>query len=73
MEDLKISELTIAELKTLIRQTVQEAVAEVIIEFSIAAEIDEQIAREAELNEYLRDTMQQALMPHQSGAPLMDD
>lgn len=54
MNDPKISDLTISELQTLIRETVQEAVAEVIVEFSIAAEIDEQITREAELTEMLR-------------------
>lgn len=57
-KDPKISELTVSQLKHLIRKTVQEAVAEVIIEFSVAAEMDAQITYEAEMAEYLRSIMQ---------------
>ncbi|MCA9885472.1 MAG: hypothetical protein KC546_04055 [Anaerolineae bacterium] len=58
MKDPKISDLTVSQLKHLIRKTVQEAVAEVIIEFSVAAEMDAQITYEAEMAEYLRSIMQ---------------
>lgn len=57
-KDPKISELTVSQLKHLIRKTVQEAVAEVIIEFSVAAEMDAQITYEAEMADYLRSIMQ---------------
>lgn len=56
--DTKISELTIGQLKHLIRTTVQEAVAEVIIEFSAAAEVEAQLEYEAEMNQYLRSSLQ---------------
>ena len=53
-DDPKISDLTVSQLQELIRQTVQEAVAEVLIEFSIAAEADARITEEAEMMDYLR-------------------
>ena len=49
-----INELTIEQLQSLIRNTVQEAVAEVMIEFAIASEIDEELEREADMVDYLR-------------------
>lgn len=56
--DPKISELTVSQLQRLIRETVQEAVAEVIIEFSAVAEAEEQLRMEAEMADYFRSTMQ---------------
>lgn len=58
MNDLKISDLTVSQLQHIIRETVQEAVAEVLIEFNAVAQAEEQIRLEAELAEYLRSTMQ---------------
>jgi len=58
-EDPKITELTVSQLQRLIRETVQEAVAEVIVEFSAAAEAEEQMQFEAEMADYMRSTMQQ--------------
>ena len=58
MNDPKISELTVSELQKLIRQTVQEAVAEVIIEFNVMAEAEEQLRMEAAMTDYLRSTIQ---------------
>ncbi|MDQ7036507.1 MAG: hypothetical protein Q9P01_17245 [Anaerolineae bacterium] len=58
MNDPKISELTVSQLQKLIRQTVQEAVAEVIIEFNVMAEAEEQIRMEAAMTDYLRSTIQ---------------
>lgn len=57
MNEPKVSDLTISQLQKLIRETVQEAVAEVMIEFSIAAEMDERVTYEAELNDYLRNSL----------------
>lgn len=54
LEELRVSDLTLSELRALIRETVQTSVAEVLIEFSAAAEMDEQVAYEAEMNELLR-------------------
>jgi len=73
MNDPKISELTVSELQDLIRETVQEAVAEVIIEFSIAAEIDEQIQREAEMTDLLRSTMHGVAHPGYVNTTQLDD
>lgn len=72
-DDPKISDLTVSQLQELIRQTVQEAVAEVLIEFSIAAEADVRITEEAEMLDYLR-TLQPSPAPRRSpGSPRADD
>ena len=73
MRDPKISDLTVSQLENLIRKTVQEAVAEVIIEFSAAAELDAQLQYEAEMADFLRMTMKGIPLPELSGAPLLDD
>lgn len=70
--DPKIYELTVSQLQNLIRQTVQEAVAEAIIEFSIAAEIEEQVRFEAEMNDYLRATLQGQALPETNSIKLDD-
>lgn len=58
MDNRKISELTVGELQTLIRETVQQSVAEVMIEFAMVADLEAQIAFEAEMNELVRSEMQ---------------
>ena len=58
MKDLKVSDLTVSQLQQLIRETVQEAVAEVFIEFNAVAQAEEQMLLEAELAEYMRSNMQ---------------
>jgi recombinational DNA repair protein RecR len=75
MKDPKISELTVSQLKRLIRSTVQEAVAEVIIEFSAAAEVDAQLSYEAEMVDYLRSILQnsQESNPKPARASRLDD
>ena len=73
MSEPKISDLTVSQLQKLIRETVQEAVAEVMIEFSIAAEMDEQVAYEAELNDYLRNSMKGLPVMEPAGTPRADD
>jgi recombinational DNA repair protein RecR len=58
MNDPKISELTVSQLQQLIRSTVQEAVAEVIIEFNAAAEYEERLQYEAEMTDFLQHSLQ---------------
>lgn len=58
MNDKRVSDLTITELKSLIRATVQEAVAEVLIEFAAAAEIEAKITQDAEITDLLRASLQ---------------
>lgn len=73
MNDPKISELTVSQLQQLIRETVQEAVAEVIIEFNAMAEAEEQLRYEAEMADYLRATMQGLPADDAANAPKLDD
>ena len=72
IDDPRIADLTVSQLQQLIRQTVQEAVAEVLIEFSIAAEADAHITEEAEMLDYLR-TLQPATARRTTGHPHADD
>jgi Asp-tRNA(Asn)/Glu-tRNA(Gln) amidotransferase B subunit len=72
LDDPRIADLTVSQLQQLIRQTVQEAVAEVLIEFSIAAEADARITEEAEMLDYLR-TLQPASSRRTSGHSRSDD
>ncbi len=58
MTEKRMSDLTIGELKQLIRATVQEAVAEVLIEFATAAEIEAKISQDAEITDFLRANLQ---------------
>lgn len=53
----KVADLTVSELQALIRETVQQAVAEVIIEMNLIADAEAQIQMEAEVNAYLRDSI----------------
>lgn len=57
-KNLPIANLTVGQLRALIQQTVQEAVAEVMIEFAITSELDE-VARqqEAEMMDYVRSAL----------------
>lgn len=58
MDNRKISELSVSELQNLIKETVQKSVAEVMIEFAMLADMDAQIAFEAEMNELVRSEIQ---------------
>ena len=58
MDNRKLSELTVDELQDIIKETVQKSVAEVMIEFAIVADLENQIAYEAEMNDIVRDSMQ---------------
>jgi len=62
-DDPKIADLTVSQLQQLIRKTVQEAVAEVLIEFSIAAEVDARVTQDAEMMDYLRTLRPTAARP----------
>ena len=57
MNDRKISELTVAELQTIIKETVQKSVAEVMIEFAMVADLEAELAFEAEMNDLVRNEM----------------
>lgn len=59
MNDPKISDLTVSQLKALIKETVQESVAEVIIEINAIAEAEDDFIVEAEMADYLKTTLQQ--------------
>lgn len=73
MNDPKISELTVSQLQKLIKETVQEAIAEVLIEINAIAEAEEQIEAEAELTEFLKASMQGLPYGDYLNAPHMDD
>lgn len=55
----RVADLTVGQLQHLIRVTVQQAVAEVIIEMQNLREMDEDelVAYEAELTEYVKATL----------------
>lgn len=76
MDNRKVSELTVSELEDLIKTTVQKSVAEVMIEFAMVADIEAQIAYEAEMNDLLRHEMKSYNgMPafNVAGSPKADD
>ncbi len=70
--ELKVADLSVLELQRLIRETVQEAVAEVIVEFSVAVEAEEKLRYEAEMADILRSSMQ-GLSLAESLSPHLDD
>lgn len=57
IDNRKISELTVGELQDLIKSTVQKSMTEVMIEFAMVADIEAQIAYEAEMNDLVRREM----------------
>jgi len=73
MTDRKISELTVRQFQQLIKDTVQEAMVEVLIEINAIAEAEDQLAIEAEMTEFLKASMQG--LPHGDfiNTPHMDD
>ncbi len=58
MDKRSIAELTVRELEDLIRRTVKNSVAEVMLEFALEADVEAQIAYEAEINDMLRQEIQ---------------
>lgn len=63
MKSRRVADLTVEELRQLIRETVQQAMAEVLVEFAAAAELDEQLTRQADLADYLRSSLGEVLPP----------
>ncbi|MCE2470920.1 MAG: hypothetical protein J4G18_03295 [Anaerolineae bacterium] len=58
MDKRAIAELTVTELEDLIKRTVKNSVAEVMIEFAMEADVEAQMVYEAEINDMLRNEMQ---------------
>ncbi len=58
MDNRKIVELTVGELEEIISRTVKKSVAEVMIEFALEADVEAQVAYDAEINDLLRQEMQ---------------
>ena len=58
MDKRAIAELTVSELEDLIKRTVKNSVAEVMLEFAMEADVEAQIVYEAEINDMLRSEMQ---------------
>lgn len=58
MKDERIADLTVDQLQALIRETVQQAMTEVLIEFAAAAEMDARLSYEAEMVDYMRASLQ---------------
>ena len=57
MDNRRISELTVSELEEIIRRTVKNSVAEVMLEFAMEVDVEAQVAYEAEINDMLRQEM----------------
>lgn len=57
MDNRAIAELTVAELEDLIKRTVKDSVAEVMLEFAMEADVEAQMVYEAEINDMLRGEM----------------
>jgi len=76
MDNRKIVELTVGELEEIISRTVKKSVAEVMIEFAMEADVEAQVAYEAEINDLLRQEMQTVgggLEPALATATKVDD
>ncbi len=76
MDNRKIVELTVDELEEIISRTVKKSVAEVMIEFAMEADVEAQVAYEAEINDLLRQEMQTVgagLDPELATATKVDD
>jgi hypothetical protein len=54
VDDIRIADLTVGQLERLIKKTVQESMAEVLMEFSIAAELEAEVAYHAEMTDCIR-------------------
>ena len=54
MDNRPISELTVSELEELIKSTVKKSVADAMLDFAMEADVEAQIAYEAEVNDMLR-------------------
>lgn len=57
MNDPKLSELTVSQFQQLLKATVQEAMVEVLIEINTIADAEAALEAEAEMTEFLKNTM----------------
>ncbi len=76
MDNRAIAELTVSELEELIKRTVKDSVAEVMLEFAMEADVEAQMVYEAEINDMLRGEMKgyRAFQPNSSiSGPNVDD
>lgn len=73
MNDPKVSELTVSQLRNLIKATVQEAMVEVLIELNTVAEAEADLLAEAEMADYLRSSMQGFMANELGMPPHLDD
>ncbi|MDE2775949.1 MAG: hypothetical protein OXI77_08430 [Chloroflexota bacterium] len=60
MDNRTIVELTVSELEEIICRAVKKSVAEVMIEFAMEADVEAQVAYEAEINDMMRQELQAA-------------
>ncbi|MEL6527433.1 MAG: hypothetical protein AAFQ07_17155 [Chloroflexota bacterium] len=73
MNEQKISDLTVTEFQALVKATVQEAMAEVLIEINAIAEAEATLEAEAEMTEYLKNSMRGMADDMFFSAPHFDD
>ncbi len=58
MDNRAIAELTVSELEELIKRTVKNSVAEVMLDFAMEADVEAHMVYAAEVNDMLRAEMQ---------------
>lgn len=56
-----IADLTVEQLESLIRRTVQSALMDMLSEMAVTAQIEAEITEQAELTDYLRHSLRQTL------------
>lgn len=69
----RLDQLTVSQLREIIRHTVQEAFAEVLMEFTIAAEFEAELTYQAEVTELLRQSLRERLAGASSLMATQDD
>lgn len=60
MDNRKLAELSVGELEEIVCRAVKKSVAEVMVEFALEADIEAQVAYEAEMNDLLRGELKSA-------------
>lgn len=72
--ETRISDLTISQFNALVRKTVQESIAEVLLEFSLAAEYEAELVQQAEMNDMIRASLSERIPGyHHPLGPALDD
>jgi len=72
-KSLRVTDLTVDQFQELIRQTVQETVAEVMLEFLLTAQMESELALDAELADSIRASMSQSHLPIDRTPAKVDD